>query len=659
MVHSNHYVISLFVLFIGLFANGLYSQEAPECFGNACYDELKMASYPKDPTAEAVVLYDIGESRFDLQQDGFELIYERRTKIKILSKAGLKYAEIEIPFYKDGSRAEMIKEISGKVYNLVDDRIQSTAIDPKNKYVEVESEHWSVIKFAIPDVKEGSVFEIRYIVTSPFLFNLRNWEFQTTIPVVYSRYTTKMIPFYEYFYILQGASKLDYFQSYEESNLPKRYFGADYHDVVYVFLLKNIPAFRDESFITSHEDYIIKLDFQLAAVHQPNGTNIKIMSTWPQLIEDFLKEDSFGKYFKSSEGYAKSILDTLNLKMLSTSEKAKLINRVVKSNYNWNGRKEKLTNQTAKEFQRSKTGNSAEINLFLTALLKSAGMDANPVLISTRDHGKIKTDYPFQHFFNYVLASVLIDSNYILLDATDPMSQFGEIPAFCFNDKGLLVKKVKGEPIWLKLASTFPSSINYELDWSFDPGQDSLTAKTKVSSAGYDALALRKSYAKTVQELESDLKLESQQQSDLRVENSVDPDRPFIVSFNLKQEYDKSASKLLIAPFAVFAENNNPFKQASRNYPIDLTYKKERCFNATIHIPGGYKLFSKPDDLVVNNIDMVINYSCKAEGESLIIVTARYAYKKDVYDNTSYGSLKASLNQIINRFNEEIVLQKL
>ncbi|HPT15138.1 MAG TPA: hypothetical protein PK796_10140 [Bacteroidales bacterium] len=659
MYHSNHYVISLFVLFTGLFTNGLYSQETPECFGNACYDELKMTSYPKDLSAEAVVLYDIGESRFDLTNDGFELIYERRTKVKILSKAGFKYAEIEIPFYKDGSRAEIIKEISGKVYNLVNDQIQSTAIDPKNKYVEVESEHWSVMKFAIPDVKEGSVFEIRYIVTSPFLFNLRNWEFQTSIPVVYSRYTTKMIPFYEYFYILQGASKLDYFQSYEESNLPKRYFGADYHDVVYIFLLKNIPAFRDESFITSYHDYIIKLDFQLAAVHQPNGTNIKIMSTWPQLIEDFLKEDSFGKYYKSSEGYSKSILDTLKLADHSAIEKATIINRIVKSNFNWNGRKEKLTSQSAKEFQRSKTGNSAEINLFLTALLKSAGLDANPVLISTRDHGKIKTDYPFQHFFNYVLASVLIDSNYYLLDATDPMSQFAEIPSFCFNDKGLLIKKTKGDPTWLKLVSTFPSSINYELDWTFDASQDSLIAKTKVASTGYDALDLRKSYAKDIQELKKDLNVESQQLSNLKVENNNELDNPFIVTIDLMQEYDESSGKVLIAPFSDFVMNDNPFKMASRTYPIDFTYQKERTYKATLRIPQGFKLFSKPEDLTINNKDILINYSSQLMEDKHLIINAKYVIKNDIYNSSSYSSLKTAFNLIINRFNEEVILQKL
>jgi hypothetical protein len=350
-------------------------------------------------------------------------------------------------------------------------------------------------------------------------------------------------------------------------------------------------------------------------------------------------------------------LETLNLGTLSAIEKAKLIDSIVKSNYNWNGQIRKFTEQSPKEFQRSKAGNSAEINLFLTALLKSAGLDANPVLISTRDNGKLKSDYPFQHFFNYTLASVFIDNNYILLDATDPMSQFGEIPTFCFNDKGLLVKKAKGDPTWVKLTSTYPSSINYELEWSID--QDSLTAKTKVSSTGYDALDLRKSYEKGIQELKKELNTETQQQSDLRVENAADFDNPFVVSFNLKEEYDKSAEKLLIAPFSHFPVNDNPFKQASRAYPIDLTYQKERTFKATIHIPEGYKLLSKPDDQTVNNKDIQINYSSRLGEDNLLIINAKYAFKSDIYNSASYGSLKAALNLIINSFNEEIVLQKL
>src|SRR5215475_14012235 len=59
-------------------------------------DELKMTSEPKAPGAPAIILFrqvdrdDVGESKED-----------NYVRIKILTEEGRKYADIEIPFFKD------------------------------------------------------------------------------------------------------------------------------------------------------------------------------------------------------------------------------------------------------------------------------------------------------------------------------------------------------------------------------------------------------------------------------------------------------------------------------------------------------------------------------------------------------------------------------
>ena len=68
-----------------------------------------------------------------------------------------------------------------------------------------------------------------------------------------------------------------------------------------------------------------------------------------------------------------------------------------------------MTSKTAKEFLNTRTGNAANINLFLCSMLNEAGIQASPVLLSTRDHGKILKDYPFQQFINYVIVLAKID----------------------------------------------------------------------------------------------------------------------------------------------------------------------------------------------------------------------------------------------------------
>jgi hypothetical protein len=46
-----------------------------------------------------------------------------------------------------------------------------------------------------------------------------------------------------------------------------------------------------------------------------------------------------------------------------------------------------LVMKALKKAYKDKTGNVAEINLMLTAMLRYAGLNANPVLVSTRSNG--------------------------------------------------------------------------------------------------------------------------------------------------------------------------------------------------------------------------------------------------------------------------------
>ena len=56
----------------------------------------------------------------------------------------------------------------------------------------------------------------------------------------------------------------------------------------------------------------------------------------------------------------------------------------------------------------------------LTAMLRAAGFDANPVVTSTISHGI--PFFPTVSGFNYVLGGVTVNDQYFLLDATDKFS---------------------------------------------------------------------------------------------------------------------------------------------------------------------------------------------------------------------------------------------
>ena len=378
-------------------------------YGKFSQEEADMKVYPNDKNAEAVVLFDLGTSYFSKSDEGFKVIYERTTKIKVLSEAGVKYAEILIPYYQEGLIYERIFELEGTTYNYDGTTLTKTLLKEDNSYDEKINNFWKMKKVVMPDVKPGSVIEYKYKIVSEFIFNFRNWEFQWKIPVMYSRYIVKMIPFYEYAWVLQGNFQTLKRNSYVESGFEQQVGNVIYKNAVHEFSMTDIPAFNDEEYITSINDYITKIDFQLSKIHHYGGGVTDVMTTWEKMNKELLNYDDFGKYLTRAEKIGNKLPVIEQLKNKSDEEKFNTIIDYVKDNYSWNGIHGKYTSKSPANFEKEKTGNSSEINLFTVGLLRSAGLQAHPVLLSTRSNGKIKMDYPLLDAFNYVVLIADID----------------------------------------------------------------------------------------------------------------------------------------------------------------------------------------------------------------------------------------------------------
>lgn len=298
----------LFLLF-PLLVITLYSQEFRKDFGKVSIEEITMANYIQDKTADAVVLFDKGVSEFVATDDGFEVLFHRETRIKIFNEAGLPWAEIQIPFYREGDIFEKITEIEAQTYNLENNQIQTSYINKTDYHDEKVNEYWNSRKFAMPAARAGSVIGYKYTLRSQYVFNLRDWEFQWRIPVIYSEYKVKMIPYYEYTWLLQGSTKFSMQRNYPDPGLPRQFGSSSYNEMINEFAMKNVPAFGDEEYISSYNDYVIKLDFQLDKINYASGGSLQILSTWPDMVKDFLKDSDFGKYAKKSEKMADNVIN--------------------------------------------------------------------------------------------------------------------------------------------------------------------------------------------------------------------------------------------------------------------------------------------------------------------------------------------------------------
>lgn len=659
-----HSLIILFLAFTQLAGAQNFSRK----FGDISDAEMNLTRYDKDPDAGAVVLYDMGESRFIDDQYDYNIRFIRSKRIKIFDKSELDQAEISIPFYVDGrGKTETVESIEAFTYNKVNGEITRTAVKNSDVFEERINERWRRKKFVFPDVQEGSVLEMRYVVESPFLFNLPDWEFQEKIPVIYSQYEVRIIPFYEYVFFLQGKNAFDMQMSRLSSQtriwgtLNKHMGtttgnGVEYKENIHTYGMRNVPAFKDESFITSISDYIIKLDFQLSKVHYPSGGSHEIMTTWPKLNKELLDHDKFGKYIKRCSRFAKRAMkNSIDLEGQNEAQKIKTLIQYVKDNYSWNEYNSKFASKSPSEFDTQKSGNSADINLFLLALFNAAEIDAQPVILSTRKNGKINTDYPFEKDFNYVVVMAGREKP-ILVDATNVFLPFYKIPVRCINETGLIVEK--NEVNWVELKDQILSSKRNQI--TIRPNPETLKAATSISSFydGYEAGLFKDEHNDDIASIKDFfLSKEISQINAVRTRNYDQPEEVYQIFIEGEMNIEKIGDKIVISPFIDLAMTENKLSQKDRNYPVDLIYAREESFSTTIFIPEGFEVEHLPgnantsDDLA----DIQLNYEQTEEDK--ILVTGKYTLKKAVYSPDEYSKVKKYFDTIVRRFNDDIVLK--
>lgn len=645
--------IQLCLILLTAALTGLKGQVYSKEYGKIGREELDLITYSPDNSAEAVVLYDIGKSYFVDSENSFDVIYERATRIKILTDAGLKWAEIDIPYYQEGGIYEKIEEVVASTYNTVNGQLVETPFNVSEGRDEKINEFWYVKKIALPNVKKGSIIEYKYKISSQYKFNLRDWEFQWKIPVVYSEYIVKMIPFYEYSWLLQGASRFALQKSWEDKGVDRRFGAIQYKDMVHQYVMKNLPAFNDEEYITSINDYIIKLDFQLSKVIQPSGSAINVVTTWPDLIKDLLKNEDFGRYAAKSENLAAKLFPKDQLEGKTASEKFEMVMNFVKGNIIWNKFNGRYASKSPSAVLKDKFGNAADINLLAVGLLNGVGVEAFPVLISTREHGKIKDIYPFIQFFDYVLIIASVEGKYVLCDATDVLCSNYRIPARCINDRGLMIKKEGVD--WVNLQASRPTELQERIVIS--SVENIQQAEVSLSAVEYDAYYLRSTYGENKKKIIEKISGDGIQVIDtsIVVRNQDRIKEPYYLKFKISFPAERINGKFYISPFLNETISDNPLKQSTRAYPIDMIYPSKRSYISTITIPEGYKVDFIPSDFNIRNESFELNYAV-VHDEKIVNVTFDYYFRKPVYLQYDYQEIKSYFNEIIKRGHDKIVL---
>jgi transglutaminase-like putative cysteine protease len=625
-------------------------------YGQATYRELEIKQYDADSSAVALVLDEFGEAYINHE---YNLVFEYHARIKILKPEGLSYGTFEIPLRKSEGRLEKILSVKGSSFNIENGSMKESKLEPKNIFTSNLSKYFDAKKFAIPNVKLGSVIEVQYVLESPFLYNFRSWEFQSEIPKLKSEYWCLIPANYIYNISLKGFLSL----TTNESKRVTECFGpgnaADCARLKYG--IKNIPAFREEDYMTAKSNFLSSVNFELSQINYFDGRKDRITKEWKDADEELRLNSEFGLQIKRG----KDVLDKEVEKLVAGEQeeliKAKRIYGFIKEWYRWNNVYGKYSEFGIKKAFESKTGNVGDINLSLIAALKYAGLAVEPVLLSTRENGLVTELYPVLSDFNYVIAKVDIAGKTYLLDATDDFHPFGLIPERCLNGKGRVLGDKESYWYDLKPAERERTIAIVNVALS----NTGMKGSIQYSYTGYAGVNERRTIAQfsDLNEYVNAIKnrLEGLTVTDFKLENFDNDEKPLVVNLVIDVDMGdlSNGNAVVFSPFIIEQWKRNPFRSTERLYPVDFGAPLEEILILNLVYPSEYELDEIPPKVALAMPNNGGRYTFEIQNASnKLSMNNSLLIGKPVFSSHEYHYLKELFNNVIATQQTQLVFKK-
>ena len=662
----------IFISALLVFGITFYGQDKPPVkFGKISAEDFKTSVYSIDSNAPAVVIADIGTSSITGNSKGwFSIEFKHFKRIHILKKGAYDLADVEIPLYTDGRNEEQLQNLKAYTYNIENGKVVEVKLDSKSGVFQDKlSKNHLVKKFTFPAIKEGSIIEYEYTVHSDFIFNLQPWEFQGAYPRLWSEYNVSIPEFLYYVFLSQGM-QYNYSRTTKDRQEKFRVvdgggagasetYNIDAAVTDYRIVMKDIPALKEESFTSTIDNHVAKIDFQLAAFRQPLVPK-DIMGNWTDVTKDLLKDEDFGLQFSRDNGWLSDDLGTAIHGAKSDLDKAKNIYKYLQDNFTCTSYSRVYPDQPLKNILKAKKGSEVEINLLLVAMLRKAGLSADPLMLSTKSHGYVLSVYPIMDKFNYVVCRTTIGGKTIYLDASHPRLGFGRLNWECYNGHARVVNQ-EATPVELSSDSLNNTKITSLIFFSDDKGE--ILGKMQQLPGYYESYSLRNRIKeKGVDELFKDIKKgfgADVEISNTRIDSLDKYDEILQLNYDVALNLEKD-DIIYLNPMFGEGYKENPFKSATRTYPVEMPYAFDEIYVFRIDVPPGYEVDELPKSTRVNFDEEGKSFFEYIIGNSQGVISFRSRIKltRSYYLAEEYEILREFFNLIVNKHNEQIVFKK-
>ncbi|MGG5504146.1 DUF3857 domain-containing protein [Myroides odoratimimus] len=620
--------------------------------------ELSNTSFVKD---KAVILQEEVRVDFEYSDEyGFRVNETVSRKIKLYDEVAKEKLKFVVPYAPKGyAREDMTINVSN-IYRLVDGQVVKQK-SPKQNLIDEDKGNWREKGVSYNDAKAGDIIEYSYIKSTNYIDELPEWYIQSDMPKESASYKVVVPEYFLYSIIKKGDIKL----TEQEYNRRVSFRGvngfmikSEINAIEKTYKAQLVPSFIVEPYLDNPANYISTVRFDLQQVHFPGNSAEKVMQTEKEFYADLLKNRGFGKELKQDK-FLKKEINLEEYKGLSIEAQISKLLNVVQSRVTWNQEYGLFTQNGIKTTFYKGTGNSADVNLLLTAMLRYVGIKANPVLLSTRSNG-VKTAWQ-RNYYNHIITAIEADNSIYLVDATNKYTTLNILSLDDLNGTGTILYDT-GAILKVNLMPQFISS--KEVKYQINPNSNgSISGQIIENYKNYRALEFRNMYEGS--EWRFGKWYESQyvgmNVSSTRVYNGDNNEKDVraVFSFSKQNGVLFFNDKYIINPFQFYPLYSNPFKSEYRNNPIYIGYPELDNYLMGIVIPEGYKVSILPQNFTLKSEQTGLEVQTKFEvKDNQVLCSLIFIKAKGVIASKDYDSVRDMYTQLLEQLKTQVTLEK-
>ena len=628
----------------------LQAQKPDYRFGKVSEEELRMERYDRDPDAEAVVLCEEVRTYY-LIGNQFTRMTDYFIRIKVLKAEGKEYTDVELPYV---FQRENYASLDAVAYNLVDGKVVKTPLKKQYLFREQVGEEQWLLKFSVPEVREGTVIEYRYRMNSDFITYIPTIVVQHDIPTEYIRAAVEIPEYLRFNIDTKGYLSLDM----QENVIAGRIAGTNVPYNVREIRLegRDIPALKREPFVWNRNEYRSMIDFELSQLALPFTQVENFSSSWKD-VNELLSKIDFNDNIHMGNPFKKEV-DAIVAQKPAPRQMLHEILRMVQSHMKWDG-KYRLMSPSPNDAVKRGSGNSAEINSVLMAAVKDAGFDVVPILLNPRSMGRLPQMYATLDGINtFILRVTLDDGKFAYLDGTDPDSDVDLLPTELLVDRARIYG-VDGNVGWCDISQLSPSSTVINMNLHFD---SDLSLRGWITERFTNQSAMQYSSACTKAGSEEKYAEGLEESHHIRIDSLTINGRGSALltqQYAMTRETEKAGDFIYLDATVIPFLSENPFRSAERSYPVEFDNADSYLIQGTIRLPEGYVVEELPRAVRLNafNGDITCSYIVQA-ANGAIQFRMQFKQKRLIFQPGEYADLQAFYGAVVNMCNGKIVLRK-